>query len=429
MPLIRIQRASRAMDVGLAAFFFAQSPPWRAPKGRRTMKPKSRRFLIAVSHLVSLLMTSAHASESVKKLEPPQPQSAEPAAKPAPPPGPMGVFGLEIPAPGKLVLSVAPNFSNMSGIKMGTRTVWNEYIVSTTPVFLNPQQMVRVVPQNIAVRTQIVTLNYGVAKDLSVILNAGMIEKSLESLVFKGASGIQPLIRNYPNTASITDFSLSGVYRVYHDDMHRIQISLGVSFPTGSNRATFNNFILPNGTAANFRAFYGMQLGTGTYDIMPGVVYAGYLGPWSWGLAYRGRFPLGPNAQGYTSATIPELQPWGGNSVNPKGYMWGDLHELNGWAGYTWVPGFTTTFRVNATMQGAIRGWDPEIRGLAVPANPLFFGGQRVELFGGGTISGKFIGYENWSVGLEAGLPVYQNLNGPQIMKNWQAGMQLKVKI
>jgi hypothetical protein len=109
--------------------------------------------------------------------------------------------------------------------------------------------------------------------------------------------------------------------------------------------------------------------------------------------------------------------------------MWGDLHELNGWAGYTWTPGFTTTFRVNATTQGAIRGWDPEIRGPAVPANPLFFGGQRVELFGGGTVSGKFIGYENWTLGVEAGLPVYQNLNGPQLMKNWQAGMQLKVKI
>jgi len=26
-------------------------------------------------------------------------------------------------------------------------------------------------------------------------------------------------------------------------------------------------------------------------------------------------------------------------------------------------------------------------------------------------------------------LPVYQNLNGPQIMKNWQAGMSLRFKI
>ncbi|MEK8094865.1 alpha-amylase [Methylocystis sp. IM3] len=360
---------------------------------------------------------------------PPPPPLASALPPPAPPPGPIGVFGLDIPAPGKLVLSITPTFSNLSGMKMGTRTVWNEYIVSTVPFFLNPRQPVRIIPQNIAVRTQIVGLNYGVTKDLCVVLNAGMIEKSLDALVFKGTSGIQPLARNYPDTSSLTDFNLSGVYRAYQDDINRIQVSLGFSFPTGSNRATLDNFVLPNGTVQNIRGFYGMQLGTGTYDIMPGIVYAGNLGAWSWGVSYRGRFPLGPNPEGYTWANIPELKPWGGYTLNPKGYMWGDLHELNGWAGYTWTPGLTTTFRVNATMQGAIRGWDPEIRGPAAPSNPLFFGGQRVELFGGGTVSGKFIGYENWTLGVEAGLPVYQNLNGPQIMKNWQAGMQLKVKI
>lgn len=378
---------------------------------------------------VSSLASGATAGELAS---PPDAKATVAAAKPAappPPPGPIGIFGLDIPAPGKLVLSVTPTFANLSGLLMGRQRVFNEYVVSTTPFVLNPQQTIRILPQNIAVRTQIVGLNYGITKDLCVVLNAGMIEKSLEALVFKGASGIQPLARNYPDTASLTDFNLSGVYRVYQDDVHRVQISLGVSVPTGSNHATFNNFVLPSGVAANIRAFYGMQLGTGTYDVMPGIVYAGYVGPWSWGLSYRGRFPLAPNPEGYTWATIPELKRWGGYTLNPKGYMWGDLHEVNGWGGYTWTPGFTTTFRVTATMQGAIRGWDPEIRGPAGPANPLFYGGQRVEVFGGGTLSGKFIGYENWTLGVEAGLPVYQNLNGPQIMKNWQAGMQIKVKI
>lgn len=385
--------------------------------------------LLGAAAASALAMGAAGAGEAAKKPPAATVTAAAPPPPPPPPPGPIGVFGLDIPAPGKLVLSLTPTFSNLSGIKMGTRTVWNEYIVSTVPFFLNPRQPVRIVPQNIAARTQIIGLNYGVTKDLCIVLNAGMIEKSLEALVFKGPTGLQQLARNYPDTASLTDFNLSGVYRVYQDEINRIQLSLGLSFPTGSNHATFNNFVLPNGVPADIRAFYGMQLGTGTYDIMPGIVYAGYIGPWSWGLSYRGRFPLGPNPEGYTWATIPELAPWGGASLNPRGYMWGNLHELNGWGGYTWIPGVTTTFRVSATMQGAIRGWDPEIRGAAVPTNPLFYGGQRVELFGGATISGKFIGYENWTLGVEAGLPVYQNLNGPQIMKNWQAGMQLKVKI
>jgi len=353
--------------------------------------------------IVSLLGANVEAAEVASKTAPPAP-----AAPPAPPPAPLGVFGADMPAAGKLVVSITPTIGNLSGIKMGTRTVSNEYVVSTVPFFLNPRQPVRIVPQNIAFRTQILGLSYGVTKDFNIVLNAGMVEKSLEALVFQGARGIRPLARNYPNTASLSDFALSGVYRLYQDDIHRIQLSVGFSFPTGSNTATFNDFILPTGAIQNIRGFYGMQLGTGTVDFMPGVVYAGYLGPWSWGASYRGRFPLGPNRQGY---------------------LWGDLHEFNGWGGYTWTPGLTTTFRVNTALQGQTRGFDPEIRGPAAPANPAFYGGQRVELFGGGTISGKFIGYDNWTLAAEAGLPVYQNLNGPQIMKNWQASMSLRVKI
>lgn len=363
--------------------------------------------LLATNATAAPRKSAPSESASVQHPAPPPPVPAQPAPPP-PPPAPMGVFGVDMPAPGKLVFSITPVFANLSGIKMGTRTVSNEYIVTTVPFFLNPRQTVRIIPQNIAVATQVIGLNYGVTKDFSMILTAGMIEKNLNALTFKGASGILPLGRSLPGTTSLIDFTLSGVYRLYQDDVHRIQVAFGFSFPTANSRATFSNFLLPDGSRRNIRAFYGMQPGTGTFDLLPGVAYAGYLGPWSWGLVYRARFPLGPN---------------------PQRYLWGDLHELTAWAGYTWTPGLTTTFRVNGSAQGPIRGFDPEIRGAAVPANPAFYGGQRVELFGGATVSGKFIGYENVTIAVEAGLPVYQNLNGPQIMKNWQAGMSLRFKI
>jgi hypothetical protein len=151
-----------------------------------------------------------------------------------------------------------------------------------------------------------------------------------------------------------------------------------------------------------------MQSGTGTFDALPGIVYAGALGRWSWGLSYRGRLPL---------------------AVNPEGYMYGDLHEFNGWGGYSWTPGFTTTLRVSGSLQGHIIGADPMIVGKAQAANPNYYGGQRIELFGGATISGKLVGLDAFSISLEGGIPVYQNLNGPQLSKNWQADMVLRWKI
>jgi hypothetical protein len=83
---------------------------------------------------------------------------------------------------------------------------------------------------------------------------------------------------------------------------------------------------------------------------------------------------------------------------------------------------------VCGTTQGHIDGFDPQINGAAVPTNPDFYGGQRVELFGGASISGELIGIQNALILVEAGAPVYQNLNGPQIQKNWQAAARLAFK-
>lgn len=365
------------------------------------------RFLIATSYLgVALLLFagSVNAAESVKKTESPQTPSASPAA---PPPSPLGVFGADMPAAGKLVVSIIPQFANLSTIMKGTRAVSPEEVVATTPWYIDPTKKVRGVPQNTFVATQTVALAYGVTKDLAVVVTVGMVEKNLDFLTFKGATGLTRLGMSYTGTDSLSDSSASAIYRVYQDSIHRIQLNLGMSFPSGSTHNTFT-LLQPDGTYATTRAFYAMQLGSGTFDVMPGVVYAGHLDKWSWGVSYRGRFPL---------------------AANPEGYLYGDLHEFNGWGGYNWIPGVTTTLRVNSTLQGQIRGHDPLIYGKAPAANPNYYGGQRVELFGGATFSGKLIGYDNMSIAIEGGPTVYQNLNGPQLSKNWQAGMALRFKI
>src|ERR1700757_4210578 len=69
----------------------------------------------------------------------------------------------------------------------------------------------------------------------------------------QGEAGTTALGNNYPRTSSLVDTILTGVYRVYQDDIHRIQISLAFSFPTGIDDATFN-FLLPTGIRRNIRA-------------------------------------------------------------------------------------------------------------------------------------------------------------------------------
>jgi hypothetical protein len=50
-----------------------------------------------------------------------------------------------------------------------------------------------------------------------------------------------------------------------------------------------------------------------------------------------------------------------------------------------------------------IRGYDPLIASKAPVANPDLYGSQRIELFGGATIGGKFVGLDDVSVAIEGG--------------------------
>ena len=78
-----------------------------------------------------------------------------------------------------------------------------------------------------------------------------------------------------PGTDTLADASASLVWRAYEDPVNRIKFNLGMSFPTGSNHNIGGAVGATNGSYNITEAFYGMQPGTGTFDLMPGVLYAG----------------------------------------------------------------------------------------------------------------------------------------------------------
>jgi hypothetical protein len=393
---------------------FADARPWRQQEKVRTMSKarngSSRRFTTPSRQALALAAAIYSLDVGVTRaadpsIAPPPPPADAPLSLP---PGPLGVFGVDMPAAGRLTFSVGAQFLNCSHSLLGTQGVSSQQLVATVPWYWSPTtSKLRLIPQNMAFASQGVSLAYGLTKDISIVVATGMIEKNLDMLTFKGASGITPLGMSFTGTDGMTDSILAGIWRVYQDPINRIQINLGMSFPTGGTDNTFT-LLQPNGTYATSRAFYSMQPGSGTFDVMPGIVYAGALDQWSWGLSYRARLPLG---------------------VNPEGWMYGDLHEFSGWGGYSWTPSLTTTIRVSGSLQGPIIGADPLVVGKAPAANPTFYGGQRVELFGGATIGGRIVGMDRLSLAVEAGIPVYQDLNGPLLSRNWQASVVLRWKI
>ena len=354
--------------------------------------------------LAALLPEALNAPES----PPPSPSS------PPPPQAPLGVFGADMPARGLLVLSAIPYFANFSHSQIGAKYISPQNVVANYGWYYNPTLNLRTVPIDMAVAQQSLTLAYGLTDSISLVLGTGFTEKHSHMMTFFGGAIPNPPFWNlfprgmsFPAVDSITDTTLAGIWRFYEDPIHRLQLNVGLSFPTGSAHEP-GTLLQPNGTYQIARDFYGMESGTGTFDIMPGLVYRGGLDQWSWGLSYRARLPL---------------------AVNPEGYAWGDLHEFGAWGGYSWIPGLTTTLRLAGTLQGSIIGHDPQVVGKVQTADPNDYGGQRVEIFAGATINGALFGASAFDIAMEGGVPVYQNLNGPQLARNWQANMALRYKV
>ncbi len=352
--------------------------------------------------------------EKLAELLPDGPAEAESTPKPPQASSPLGVFGSDMPGRGAAVFSVLPYFSNYSHNQIGRQYLSPQQISANTGWYYNPWLNVRIVPIDMVQAQQSLTLSYGLTDTLAIHVGTGFIEKHSHMETFFGSAVYSPPFSNllprgmsFPAVDSITDTTIAGIWRFYQDPINRVQLNLGMSIPTGSTSEP-GTLLQPNGSYNTARDFYGMETGTGTFDLMPGIAYKGILDDWSWGLSYRARLPL---------------------AVNPEGYAWGDLHEFSAWGGYSWVPGLTTTLRLVGTLQGSIIGHDPQVVGKVQTADPNNYGGQRAEVFGGVTVDGALFGQPAFEVGAEGGVPVYQNLNGPQLGRNWQAQMALRYRV
>ena len=329
-------------------------------------------------------------------------------------PAPLGVFGVGLLNQGQWAVSYAPVWSRLAGSQIGTSPAYAEYIIQNvysyhTPGSVGTPKLLRMVPSSFEFFGQSVSAAYCVTKDVTLVAATTYWEKWVDMYTYHAGTGPSALLgTSTGHTDGIGDTLLAGVWRVYHDTMNQLNLNIGFSLPTGDTTANQTLFVPKNGGSYSYaRAFYGMQPGSGTLDFMPGLAYSGVLDQWSWGLAYRGRFPM---------------------DSNPDGWRYGAWNDLTGWGGYTWLPGFETTLRLDGMTQGRIGGFDPLITGFAQGANPYFYGGQWVSIFGGVNLAGKYFNIPKANLSLEVGLPVYQNLNGPQGARAVQANMALTYK-
>jgi hypothetical protein len=375
--------------------------------------PRSRRRgvhapLTGLVVLLALGLPAARADQTLIRPTPPS-WGSEPAAADEPL-APVGVLGVNLPGSGHAVFTYSSSYFQTDGNRIGTNSVTPNYIVShiysdRTPVPGN--HLLRVVPLSGEVSGQFFSINYGVSDDFALVAATGYVYKEKTLLTYKGLQGTTPLGTSQPYTEGISDTAVAGVYRIYKDDINRILVNFGLGLPTGQI-ANYWTPLAPNGAFNTKEAVYGLQEGSGSVAAMPGITYKGFLGPWSWGLSYRAWIPFDNNSDGW---------------------RFGNLNAVTGWAGYSWLPGVTTTLRLGWVNQDHIHGSSEAILGYAEGNVPQYYGGNWVDLNFGASVSGRYFGIPKMTIQAEVGVPLYQCLNGPQAASNWAGILRLQYKM
>ena len=262
----------------------------------------------------------------------------------------------------------------------------------------------RIVPINMRMDMHMFGAMYGLTDRITLMGMVPYIEKSMEHLTFLGPRGTA--LRGAFATASEGFGDISGTASIglieqeAPDRELHVDLMLGLSAPTGSTSEA-DDVLTPIGTRPTVRLPYPMQIGSGTWDFLPGVLYTQREGKLSWGAQWRGTIRL--------------------EDSNDDGYSLGDKHMGTAWAAYRWLPWMSSSLRVMAQTMERIDGQDPLIVAPVQTANPQFQGGDRVDLL----LGVNLIARENagWLCGhrlaLEAGMPVHQDLNGPQLATDW----------
>ena len=200
------------------------------------------------------------------------------------------------------------------------------------------------------------------------------------------------------SSSGIGDISLTASRPVWRRSQHFVVASVGVSLPIGSIDEIGPT---PRTPGQDTQLPYTMQIGSGTTDVMPSFVYSGRGHEYTWGARVRGTLRIGATNRNYTL----------GNRLSASGWLEKPLR-----------PWLQPVVRVSLQKWGRIDGRDTDLQIDGLPVSPYpaavtdpdKFGGTVVHVTFGATLRRGEGSLARHALQLEAGLPVYQSLRGPQ---------------
>jgi hypothetical protein len=281
---------------------------------------------------------------------------------------------------------------NISGTKnVSDNQVFNQYIMS---------------PDKMMMHMHMVMAMYGISDKITLMGMLNYTSQTMSMNMFPTSSpqmkGMEmPMGNNgqmIGSTSGISDTKLYAIYKLISKNQQHISVTAGMSLPTGNINATDNSSMNQNKISS-----YCMQLGSGSYEFLPGITYLGQHNSFYWG------------TQGTATVRLND---------NAAHYRLGNELAITSWSAYKWRKWFSHSIRVEYNYANAITGFDNRLYSINEPSsNAMNSGGEKISAY----LGANFYVKSGNKFSIEYGIPVYQNVNGIQ-MKQQQilyAGWQI----
>jgi hypothetical protein len=295
---------------------------------------------------------------------------------------PIGVMGDHMHHAGEIMLSYRYMYMDMRPNYIGS-----DKVSASSQLSMQGSGPFQIMPTNMQTQMHMFGTMYAPTESLTLMAMIPVIDKQMDHLVANGTTFSTA-------TNGIGDFKFGGLVSLFEKGSTRAHLNLVMSAPTGSIEET--GFVPP--ASGTIRLPYPMQLGSGTWDFKPGITWLGQFENLSWGAQLRGTIRINDNDAGYSL----------GNEFGAD--LWGALRLSDA---------ISSSLRLSATNWGDIEGRDPMIMGPVPTSDPSNQAGERIDLFAGLNYhcqNGLFKGHR---LAIEAGTPIYQNLDGPRLGMDW----------
>ncbi|MGD8885406.1 MAG: transporter [Gammaproteobacteria bacterium] len=238
-------------------------------------------------------------------------------------------------------------------------------------------------PTEMTMNMHMLMAMYGFSDKLSGMVMFNYLDNEMDMVMHMRMMAGGPVVNSMTTdmeTSGIGDTQIGAMYTI--DNAWTAALSL--SIPTGEidEKVTMMGM--------EMQAPYGMQLGTGTYDLIPAITYKASAGQWTYGGQAEYRLHL---------------------SENDNDYTWGDKLEVSAYGKYAITSGVQLGGRLEYLDQDKIDGQDPDIMPIMSTAtDPDNYGGTRLDL--GLDVTAQ-VGAHTFGAGYAK--PIQQDVNGIQL--------------